>query len=96
MKISGPGSPNFISGNYRNAKVNAYTQSQSVSGSDKATLSEEAVTFSKIYSEVKESVNMRSAEDLARIAEIKERVQSGTYNVSSADIADSVIQELYG
>lgn len=94
MKINPMGNAGYISGNNRTGKVDAYKKSQLTPGSDEAVLSEEAVSFSKIFAQAKESV--RSPEDQDRIADIKAQIQAGTYNVDSQDVAESILGDLFG
>lgn len=96
MKINPTGNTNFISGNYRAGKMDAYKKSQSPASLDEAALSEEAVSFSKIFAQVKDAANTRSAADMERIADIKAKVQDGTYYVDSEDIAESILGDLFG
>lgn len=63
---------------------------------DEATLSSESISFSLALAEAREALNTRSAADPNRIADIREQIQAGTYRVSSEDIADSMLGELYG
>lgn len=96
MKINPTGGPNFISGNYRSNKIDAYKKSQPVSSNDEATLSADALSFSKVFSEVKKSPVTQSPDELARIADIKAQVKAGIYQVDSDKIAESILGDLYG
>lgn len=96
MKINGPGNTNFIADNYRARQIDAYKKSAGVPARDEAALSSEAISFSKVFTEAREALNLRGASDPSRIADIKERVQAGTYRVNSEDIADSILKDLFG
>lgn len=97
MKINSTpsGNANFINGSYRAAKVSAYKTEQRMPGSDEALLSNEAVSFSRIFAEAREAADVRSPEELFRVADIKQQVQSGTYNVDSGEVADSILGSIF-
>lgn len=80
---------NLIPGSYR-AKANAYKQSVGL-GRDEAVLSEEALSFSKIFSEFREAAGAANAGQPERVADIRAQLQAGTYKVDSEKIAESLL-----
>lgn len=96
MKINSSPALSYIAGTqYNNQKAAAYKKAQG-SGSDELVLSKDALSFSKVYSSVREAAKTRSPEELDRIADIKARVQNGSYRVDSDKIAESLLLSLYG
>lgn len=65
-------------------------------GRDQATFSSEALSFSKALSEAKGALEMRTPEEAARIAQIREAVIKGEYRVDSMDIADRMLSSVLG
>ena len=65
--------------------------------SEKAGQSSAEVTFSNMSVEsakVREAMEVESPDRAARIKEIQAQIQSNTYHVSSADVADKVLKEV--
>lgn len=91
MKINPTGNINPVQGGYRAGKLEAYGKTQSFFRSDEASLSQEAVVFSKVMSSIRESAESASPEEASRIALIKGQVQTGEYRVGSDKIADSIL-----
>ncbi len=96
MKVNQAGGANFIPGGYRAGKVDAYKKSQSVSRGDEASLSGEAVAFSRVMASIKGTDSETAAQEADRIAAVKQQVQSGEYRVSGSDVAESILGKLYG
>lgn len=96
MKINPTGNAGFVNSAYRNSKVELYKQNQSVSRGDKAELSDEAISFSKAFSAAKSAAGIEDSDKADRIAQIKQQLQAGTYKVSSEDVAESILGNLYG
>lgn len=95
MKIGPLSNPNFLSGYQVNRSVPG--RSTSAPGKvDEASFSEEAISFSKLFTELKDTVDARSDEELQRIAELRGQVRGGTYHVDSEDIAESIIADFIG
>jgi len=95
MKINPIINPNILR-SYQAAKPVRETNNVA-STRDEVTFSPEALSFSKVLSEVKkESLELRSPEERAHIADIKEAVEKGEYNVSSEDIADRILSSILG
>lgn len=97
MKINPTGAPNYISGNYRAGKADVYKKSQTMPPSDQASLSDEAISFSKAFARVRQdSAAGRSDQELERIAQITRQVKDGSYNVKADDVAESILANLLG
>lgn len=96
MKINPIGNTGPVSSSYRTNKVSAYMNTQSTMRADEATLSDEAISFSKIFAEAREAASVREEDNAARIAELKQQVQDGTYSVDSGALADSILGDLFG
>jgi len=94
MKINPINNPNILR-SYQATKPVRETTKQA-SSRDEVTFSAEALSFSKALTEAKESLEFRSAEENARIAEIKDAVNKGEYKVSSEDIADRILSSILG
>ncbi len=64
-------------------------------GTDKADLSEDALSFARVYSTAREMVleedTQRSAE---KVASLKERIESGAYHVDSESVAARMLFKL--
>ncbi|MDR1588986.1 MAG: flagellar biosynthesis anti-sigma factor FlgM [Oscillospiraceae bacterium] len=65
------------------------------SQADKVTFSDEALSFSKVISRARESIETRSAEENARIGELKESVRRGEYRIDSEKIAESIVSGIW-
>lgn len=96
MKINGPGNINYVAGNYYARQINAYKKTAGLPARDEATLSSEAISFSKVFAAAREAFSAQETEDPTRIADIKERIQTGTYRVSSEDVAERMLEDLFG
>ena len=95
MKIGGIGGPGFIQGNGRVNKASAYDKFDTRLGNDEISISEEAISFSKVYNAAKQDAQIDAADRQQRIETIKEQLKNGTYEVSSEQLADSILGELY-
>ncbi len=89
MYISGNKPVHRISQLYQDqSRVNRKQQNQAMK-SDKVTLSNESKELNAIFQQV-----YAQEETSGKTLEIKERVDSGTYKVSSEDIAASILEYL--
>ena len=61
---------------------------------DAVTVSSEAQSFSKVLAEAKESLELRTPEEKARIDEITLAVRAGTYRIDSAKIAEKIYESI--
>lgn len=95
MKINGVGGPGFIQGNYKANRITGQERYGIAQGGDKVSISEEAMTFSKVFAAAKQEAGVRETEVKSRIDTIKEQLENGTYSVSSEDLAESILGELY-
>ena len=90
MKINPIPRPNMIKSYYTN-QVAAPGKGKVAAGADEVAFSEQALSFSKVLAEVKAS-DVRSAEELSRIANIATLVQRGEYQIDSRMVAEKMIR----
>jgi len=95
MKINGINGAGFVQGPGTVNKTNALGKYNAVQSGDELSISEEAVSFSKIYSAAKQDAEVNATDRKQRIETIKEQLQNGMYEVSSEQLADSILGELY-
>lgn len=62
---------------------------------DEATLSQEALDFSKAMSNAQESIETRSPEERARIDAVTVAVRQGEYHVPAEAIADRILESVF-
>lgn len=62
---------------------------------DAVTVSDEAQSFAKVLAEAKESIDVRTAEEKARIEEITLAVRQGTYRVDSDKVAEKILESIF-
>ena len=62
---------------------------------DEVTFSEEALSFSKTLAEARESIEIRTPEERARIAGITDAVRQGEYKIDSGKIAEKILESVY-
>lgn len=96
MKINPIGGPGYIPGNNRARKIDAYRASALPPTRDEAALSEDAISFSKVFTEAKQALGAEAESRADRVASLKARVEDGTYRVDSDKIAESILGDLYG
>jgi anti-sigma28 factor (negative regulator of flagellin synthesis) len=78
------------------AKNKAEQSKDNTPSTEKVGQSSAEVTFSNMSVEsakVREAMEVESPERAARIKEIQAQIQSNTYHVSSADVAEKVLKE---
>ena len=73
-----------------NATSKVKSTSKVTSASDKFEISETAKTFST----AKAAVNAASDVRMDKVADIKARMAAGTYNISSEDVADKILNNV--
>ena len=95
MKINGIGGAGFVQGSGKINRASALEKYNAVPKNDEMSISEEAISFSKIYNAAKQDAQVSAADNKQRIEEIKAQLENGTYEVSSEQIADSILGELY-
>ena len=61
---------------------------------DEVMLSDEALNFSKALAEARSELELRTAEEKARIADIKNAINKGEYKVDSNLIAERIVDDL--
>jgi len=94
MKINPITNPNVLR-SYQASKP-AKETTKATSGRDEVTFSAEALSFSKALSEAKETLEFRTPEEKAHIADIKNAVRQGEYKVDSEDVADKILSSILG
>ena len=94
MKINPIINPNILKSYQATKPVKETTKA--ATSRDEVTFSAEALSFSKALSEAKGALEVRTPEEKARIAEIKDAVSKGEYHVSSEDIADKILSSILG
>lgn len=94
MKINPIANPNILK-SYQALKP-TQEKARAVSGRDEVTFSEEALNFSKAIAEARDAIEFRAPEEQAHIADIKNAVSRGEYNVNSNDIADKILESVLG
>jgi len=92
MKINPITNPNILR-SYQAAKP-AQEKSRVSNGHDEVTFSAEALSFSKALAEARETIEIRSADERARIAEITNAVRQGEYKVDSDKIAEKILESV--
>jgi anti-sigma28 factor (negative regulator of flagellin synthesis) len=70
------------------SRINEFTQS-----TDQVSLSAEVISFSSIISKIKEAMDIRTPEELARIDEIDSLIRSGSYYVASYQVAAKIVED---
>lgn len=72
---------------YKTKMVPSSTQSEKTTSKDKVELSTMAQDYATIQKKLSETSDIR--EDL--VADIKQRMENGTYNVSAKDVASKIL-----
>ena len=88
MKINPIANPNILR-SYQATKISP-EKTKVLNGRDEVTFSEEALSFSKVMSEIE----FRTQEEKARIAEITNAVRQGEYRIDSDKIADKILESV--
>lgn len=91
MKINAVGSPNYIS-KVQKAPA-AYAKGDIAVPRDEASISAKAASFSKVFAAIKDADDMHGTSQ-ARIDELRQQIQDGSYSVDSGTLADSLIGSL--
>jgi len=94
MKINPITNPNILR-SYQAAKP-AQERSRVANGRDEVIFSEEALSFSKALAEARGSIEFRSVEERARIADITNAVRQGEYKVDSYKVAEKILESVRG
>lgn len=92
MGVNGVGGVNGIAGVYTkkgNLKVDKASQVEAKK--DVAAISKTGMDFSVAMKAVRETPDIREA----KVAELRDKVQNGEYNVSGEDIAEKIIGKLF-
>jgi len=92
MKINPIFNPNILK-NYQSVSQ-VTPKPDAPANRDAVTVSEEAMSFSKILAEAKETIELRSPEEKARIEEIAHAVRQGTYRIDSAKVAEKILESI--
>lgn len=88
MKINSVNTNNMINA-YSKQKQYVKTETLNKVSKDKVEISEEAKYLSKINSD-NENIN------IDKVNEIKKKIQDGTYNINSRNIAQKIINDIKG
>ena len=94
MKINPISNPNILR-SYQASKL-APEKAKVTSGRDEVTFSEEALSFSKAMAEAKDSLEFRTLEEKAHIADVTTAVRQGSYRIDSDKIADKILESVLG
>ena len=94
MKINPITNPNILRSYQANKPLKE--ENKVASGRDQVIFSEEALSFSKALTEAREELELRTSEEKAHIANLKEAVRDGTYRVDSEEIADKILSSILG
>ena len=92
MKINPIFNPNILK-NYQSVSP-VTAKPEAPGGRDAVTVSDEAMSFSKILAEAKDAIELRSPEEKARIEEITQAVRQGTYRIDSDKIAEKILESI--
>ena len=78
--------------NYRSNKNISVGRTRNENKTDQVTFSDEAVSFSKTLSDIKEKIVIRANEEQTKIDDIKNLIEKGQYNVESELVAEKILQ----
>ena len=93
MKINPIANPNILR-SYQATKPAGPEKSKSANGRDEVTFSDEALSFSKALAAARDTIEFRTAEERAHIANITNAIRQGEYNVDSDKVADRILDAL--
>ena len=94
MKINPITNPNILK-SYQATKPAPSTSPFSLKR-DEVTFSAEALNFSKALEEARDTLELRTPEEKAHIADVTNAVRQGTYSVSSDKVADRILESVLG
>ena len=94
MKINPIKNPDILR-TYQAAKP-VHKKAKVASGRDEVTFSDEALSFSKAMAKAKDTLEIRTPEEKARISEIKAAVRQGTYKIDSEKVAEKILESIQG
>lgn len=92
MKINPVSNPNILKA-YQSVKPVA-GKTKIASGRDEVIFSEEALSFAKAMEEARDTLEFRTPEEKAHIADVTAAVRRGDYSVSSDKIADRILESV--
>jgi flagellar biosynthesis anti-sigma factor FlgM len=92
MKINPINNPNILRAYAANKP--STDKGKAVEKRDELSLSKEALNFSKALAEAKDSIEFRTTEEKAHIANIKQAISQGQYKIDSDLIAARIVDEL--
>ena len=96
MKINPITNPNILR-SYQATKPSAEkSKDANGRGRDEVTFSAEALSFSKALAEARGSIETRSAEERAHIADLKNAVRQGEYKIDSDKVAEKILESVLG
>jgi len=91
MKIS-PVANQAAVGAYKKHKTAAYVGGY-LPYADRVSVSEEVIALASTIGRIKETMDTRTPEELARIEEIARQIREGSYHVSSDKVAAKIVDE---
>jgi len=94
MKIIPITNPNILK-SYQAARP-APAKSKTASGRDEVLFSDEALSFSKALAEARDTIEVRTPDERAHIADVANAVRQGEYRVDSDKIADKMLESVLG
>jgi len=94
MKINPISNPNVLRA-YQATRP-APVKSKTASGRDEVMFSDEALSFSKALAEARDTIEVRTPEEKAHIADIAEAVRQGEYKVDSDKVAEKMLESVLG
>jgi len=94
MKINPIANPNILRA-YQAAKP-APVKSKTASGRDEVVVSDEALSFSKALAEARDTIEIRTPEERAHIADVTSAVRQGEYEISSDKVAEKILESVLG
>ena len=84
--------PKELINQYIHVREKAVTESQE-SGTDKTELTSEAKTFSAALKAAKETMDVRTSEEMKHINKVAKQVETNTYSVSGDKVAEKILGE---
>ena len=94
MKINPITTPNVIR-NYQTAAAPP-EKAKVASRLDEVVFSKEALSFSKAMAEARDTIELRTPEEKAHIADITAAVRQGTYKVDGYKVAEKILESVRG
>jgi flagellar biosynthesis anti-sigma factor FlgM len=94
MKINSISGNHYINQYYAN-KVGAPEKGKPACKPDQVTFSDEALLYTKSLNGIKDQIELHSAEEKARIADIKNLINRGQYRIDSEQVAERILNAYF-